>query len=364
MGNDTDVGDAGLAEFIDDGGERAEGHGFVGAKKDGVAGMLLLGFDFGGKLVNVDGVAAQVDFLVLIDGDDETLFGNFANGASFGDVDFDAGLEDGSGNHENDEKDEDDIDEGDHVDVGEGSLGGLGELGHGRLPQESELQLGKSLFDLGGELNREGIEALGKVTNILEEVVVGDERGDGGEEARGCGDKGLSDAGSDSAKAGGAGSAEAREGVDDAPNGAEEADEGSDAGGGGEPSHALFDAADFVGCGQLHADSDGLKRFDFGMRIVAFAGDLGLKFPIARSVDVGEGRASGDDALRIGNTACGAKDLEELVRLPTDAAKDAEFLEDERPGDEREEEQDGENGTRYPAGLLENFKDVADENGR
>jgi hypothetical protein len=50
---------------------------------------------------------------------------------SFGDVDVDAGLENGCGDHEDDEEDEDDIDERNHVDVGEGGLGGFRELRHG-----------------------------------------------------------------------------------------------------------------------------------------------------------------------------------------------------------------------------------------
>ena len=86
---------------------------------------------------------------------------------------------------------------------------------------------------MGGEFESEGVEALGQVADVLEEIVVGDQGGDGGEESGGGGDEGLCDAGCYGAEAGGARSAEAGEGVDDAPDGAEEADERRDAGGGG-----------------------------------------------------------------------------------------------------------------------------------
>jgi hypothetical protein len=78
-------------------------------------------------------------------------------------------------------------------------------------------------------------------------------------------------------------------GVDDAPDGAEEADERRDAGGGREPGHAFFGAANFFGGGELHANGDGLHGFEFNGRRVAGAGDLGLEFTIAGGVDVGEG---------------------------------------------------------------------------
>ena len=45
---------------------------------------------------------------------------------SFGDVDLDAGLQNGGGDHEDDQEDEDDVDERNHVDVGEGGLRGFG----------------------------------------------------------------------------------------------------------------------------------------------------------------------------------------------------------------------------------------------
>ena len=57
------------------------------------------------------------------------LFGDFLDGVGFGDVDFDAGLQDRRGDHEDDEEDEDDVDERNHVDFGERGLRGFGSIG-------------------------------------------------------------------------------------------------------------------------------------------------------------------------------------------------------------------------------------------
>jgi hypothetical protein len=86
----------------------------------------LLGFDLGGKIVNVNGAVAKIEGLLFVDGDDEMILIDFFDGVRFGDVDFDAGLQDGRGDHEDDQKDQDHVDERDHVDFGEGGLGGFG----------------------------------------------------------------------------------------------------------------------------------------------------------------------------------------------------------------------------------------------
>ena len=85
-----------------------------------------------------------------------------------------------------------------------------------------------------------------------------------------------------------------------------------------------------------------------------------MEFTIAGRVNVGEGRAGGDESLRIGYAFGGAEDFEELIALAADATEESELLEDQRPGDEGEEEQDAENRTSHPTGLLENVEDIAD----
>ena len=58
-----------------------------------------------------------------------------------------------------------------------------------------------------------------------------------------------------------------------------------------------------------------------------------MEFAVAGGVDVREGRARGNEALRIGDALGGAEESEELVALAADTAEDAELLENERPGD-------------------------------
>ena len=76
-----------------------------------------------GELVDVDGLVLEEDVLLLVDGDDHALFGELIDGAGFGDGDFDAGLEDGRGEHEDEQKDEDDVDQRSDVDLGQCGLG-------------------------------------------------------------------------------------------------------------------------------------------------------------------------------------------------------------------------------------------------
>jgi len=114
----------------------------------------------------------------------------------------------------------------------------------------------------------------------------------------------------------------------------------------------------------LHGDGDGLQRFQFGGRGVTGAGDLGLEFAVAGGVDVGKGRASGYESLGIGDAFGGAEDLEELIAFAADAAEEARFLEDERPADQRGEQEKAEDAAGDPAGLCKDLEDVADIDGR
>jgi len=216
---------------------------------------------------------------------------------------------------------------------------------------------------LGSKFKGKSVESLGKIANVLQEIVVGDEGRDGGEEPRGGGYKGFGDAGSDSTKTRGAGGAETGEGVNDAPDGAKETDEGSDAGGRGEPGHPLFHATNLLGGSELHRDGDSLHRLELLGNGIAGARDLALKFTIASGIDGRERRACGDKALWIGDAFGGAENFQELVAFTTDSAEEARLLEDQSPGNEREDKKDGQNEAGNPASLRENFKDVADVDG-
>jgi hypothetical protein len=67
--------------------------------------------------------------------------------------------------------------------------------------------------------------------------------------------------------------------------------------------------------------------------------------------------------LRIGDAFRGAENLEELIALAANAAEEAGLLENERPGDERSEEKNGQDAASDQAGLRKNIEDVADEDG-
>ena len=83
-------------------------------------------------------------------------------------------------------------------------------------------------FNLRGDFQRESVQALRKDANVLQKLIVEDNRGDGDKKARGGGQQSFGNARSDGAQAGGASVAQAGKGVDDAPNGAEQADERRD----------------------------------------------------------------------------------------------------------------------------------------
>jgi len=119
LGDDADAADAGLFDCVHDRGECAKGDILISADENGiVAGVADFLVELGGDLVDVDGVIAEEDALLLVDGDDETLFADFFHSARFWNTDIDTGLEYGCGDHENDEEDEDDVDERSDVDVG------------------------------------------------------------------------------------------------------------------------------------------------------------------------------------------------------------------------------------------------------
>src|ERR1700761_482541 len=92
LGDDADVGNAGLLDGIHDGGEGAEGYAFIGPQVDDPFGGI--GFGGGsqerGEFVDVDGLVLQEDVLLAVNGDDHALFGELIYGACFGDCDFDA----------------------------------------------------------------------------------------------------------------------------------------------------------------------------------------------------------------------------------------------------------------------------------
>src|SRR6266566_4935944 len=218
-------------------------------------------------------------------------------------------------------------------------------------------------FDQRSHFQRKRVQALSKIANVLQKMVIENDGGNRGKQAGGSGHERLSDAGSDGTKAGSARAAEAGKGINDAPNGSEETDERRYRARGGKPGHSLFHAADFFGGSKLHIDGHGLQTLEFwGMRIAGDAPDLALQFAIARGIDVGERRSDGHERLRIGDAPGGAENAQELVAFPPDAAEHPQLLQNHGPGNNGKEKQKQENDTRNQTGLLENLKEISDKN--
>lgn len=221
----------------------------------------------------------------------------------------------------------------------------------------------KSFFNLRGDFESKGVKALRKVANILQELIIKDYGWDGGDQTRCGGEERFRNTRRDGAQAGGTRGAESREGVDDAPDGAEESDKGRDGAGGGEPGHAFFGAANFFSGGELHIYCDGLEAFQFaaGIGITGAGADLALKFTVAKSVDGGVRGTGGGQGLGVGDSMSGAEDAEKLVAFAFDAAEETKFLEDHGPRDDGENEEKRENSTGDPTGLFENATDIGQE---
>src|SRR6266550_7464030 len=84
LGDDADVGDAGLFDGIHHRGEGAEGHTLVGPEVDDAFGVGFAGgFQQGGELVDVDWFVLQEDVLLAVDGDDHAFFGELIDGTRF-----------------------------------------------------------------------------------------------------------------------------------------------------------------------------------------------------------------------------------------------------------------------------------------
>lgn len=98
------------------------------------------------------------------------------------------------------------------------------------------------------------------------------------------------------------------------------------------------------------------------MGIAGPSTDLTLQFAIGRRINVGEGRTGGHERLRVGDTARGAENAQELIALAPDAAEHTPFLQNDGPGNDGKEEQQTENAASNQAGLREDISDVGDKN--
>src|ERR1017187_7259859 len=349
LGNDAHVGDAGLLDGVHDGGEGAEGNILIGADEDALAlGIANFGVQAGGDFVDVDRIVAQKDALVLVDGDDQALFGDLLDGFGLGHIDLDAGLKDRGGDHEHDQEHEHNVDKGSDVDVRERGLGASLVV---CKRHRSLLSWVAVAVDDVEQFEAEVVHAGGEFADLLEEKVIGDDGGHGGKESGGGGDERLGDAGRHRAQGGRTGVAEAVEGVDDAPDGAEESDEGSNGAGGGQPGEAALQAGQLLGGGDLGGALHG-KGAGIGATALQF-GDGALK-------DGHQGR--GLELLgHVGEflqTFGAAEDTYEASALHPGATKESGFGDDDRPGKKTEGQQNQEDDFGDQAGLGNHLHDL------
>src|SRR5882724_6057251 len=104
-----------------------------------------------------------------------------------------------------------------------------------RPGQEGRGILVKCFFNLCGDFQRERVQSLPEIANILQKLIVENDGRDRRREAGGGGHQGFRDAGSNRSKAGGTGTAQAGEGVNNAPDRSKETDEGSYGASGSQP---------------------------------------------------------------------------------------------------------------------------------
>jgi hypothetical protein len=231
----------------------------------------------------------------------------------------------------------------------------------GRL-RDRETQSAKGFFDLRGDFRRECVEALRENANVLQKLIVENYGRDGDEKAGGGGEKRFGNTGCNRAEARGVGITQSRECIDDAPDGAEKADERRDGTGGREPGHAFFGASHFFSRRDLHVGGHGLKTFEFRrLRGARCVGYLGLELAVSRSINRSERGARRGESLWIGDTASRTKDAQEIVAFATNASEESQLLKNHAPGDDRKQKKNREDGARNPASILENASEV-DEN--
>src|SRR5207249_9941673 len=93
---------------------------------------------------------------------------------------------------------------------------------------------------------------------------------------------------------------------------------------GAEPGHSLFHPANFFGGSRLHADGYRPQTLEpWRVRVAGNTADLALQLAIACRIDVSERRRHHDQRLRVCDTARDAKNAQELVAFPPDAAEHA-----------------------------------------
>src|SRR5690348_309926 len=207
------------------------------------------------------------------------------------------------------------------------------------------------------QFERKVVTARREFLNLVAEGVVGDYRGNGGKKAGRGGDQRLGNAGRNRAQGSRARRAQPLKGVNDAPDGAEQADEGRNRAGGGQPGHAALQPRHLLGSRNLRGALNGRQP----QRPSALAAVL-----VVGVLEDAHQRA-GLELLRHGGYVLDARGLAEGAHkapaLRPRPLQGAPLGQDDGPGEYAEGQQDEQYYLGYQAGLLDQVSDLATHRG-
>ena len=209
------------------------------------------------------------------------------------------------------------------------------------------------------EFQREILHVGDDVLDPAEEVVVGDDRGHGGEEADGRGHEGLGDARGDDLEAGRAHGPDADEGDHDAPDRAEEADERRDAAGRGQEEHHLLQPRHLGVRGLEEGPAEAL-----GLRAgpAALARGLRLVGQLLVAGEEDDGQRAGPEPLGglvdLAQALAPAEGLEEPFGLLDRGLDGLGFIEDDGPGKDGEKDEEQEDQLDDDVGFGDDLENV------
>src|SRR2546429_9497264 len=95
LSHNTYIVDSGNAQRVDDGGKDPKLDRFVATQENALLCVLQLRVNLCSELMNVDRIVTKVDVLAFVDANQDAVLANVFDGFGLGDVDLDAGLQDG-----------------------------------------------------------------------------------------------------------------------------------------------------------------------------------------------------------------------------------------------------------------------------
>src|SRR5262249_49710035 len=212
------------------------------------------------------------------------------------------------------------------------------------------------LLDLRRNFQRKRIHPLRQVANISQKLVVENYRWNRGKEPRRRRHKRFRNTRRNSAQGSRPCAAEPGKRVNNSPNRPKQSDERCHRARRRKPRHSFFHAPPFFRRCKLHAHRPRLQALQSWRGFPRARTHLALQFPKAGGVDVRKRRSRLRKRLRIRHAFRRAKNSQKLVALPLNPPKDAQFLQNHRPGNQREKKQKREYSAGYPARLFKNIQ--------